>query len=79
MTEGNGHPYSWSAMFNGFNPERMKNCPFPVIPAYLNKQPKSTLGISAAHITHIHCDNRTDAEDIAAAALRVIQRKEENG
>lgn len=22
MTEGNGHPYSWSAMFNGFDPEK---------------------------------------------------------
>ena len=21
MTEGNGHPYSWSAIFNGYNPE----------------------------------------------------------
>ena len=23
MTEGNGHPYSWSAMFNGYDPEEM--------------------------------------------------------
>ena len=24
-TEGNGHPYSWSAMFNGYNKEVMEN------------------------------------------------------
>lgn len=23
-TEGNGHPYSWSAMFNGYNKEIME-------------------------------------------------------
>ena len=31
MTEGNGHPYSWSAMFNKFDREAMpRECPFPV-------------------------------------------------
>ena len=24
MTEGNGHPYSWSAMFNNYNKEEME-------------------------------------------------------
>ncbi|NLC68906.1 MAG: Gfo/Idh/MocA family oxidoreductase [Clostridiaceae bacterium] len=65
MTEGNGHPYSWSAMFNDYNPEYMKNCPFPAIPAYLDKQPKSTIGIPGARITHVYCNDRTDAEDVA--------------
>lgn len=79
MTEGNGHPYSWSAMFNGYNRERMDRCPFPGIPAYLNKQPKETLGIENARITHVHCDNRQDAEDVAAASLidQVVDRPEE--
>ena len=39
-TPGNGHPYSWSAMFNGYNRELMtRECPFAGIPQYLNKQP----------------------------------------
>ena len=39
-TPGNGHPYSWSAMFNGYDREAMtKECPFAGIPVYLNKQP----------------------------------------
>lgn len=30
MSEGNGHPYSWSAMFNGYDREKMTaGCPFP--------------------------------------------------
>ncbi|NLJ41276.1 MAG: oxidoreductase [Clostridiales bacterium] len=69
MTEGNGHPYSWSAMFNGYDKKFMDNCPFPGIPVYLNKQPKETLGIPGAKITHVHCDNREDAEDVARCSL----------
>ena len=79
LTEGNGHPYSWSAMFNGYDRERMDQCPFPGIPAYLNKQPKETLGIPGARITHIHCDDKQDARDVAAASLidHVVDRPED--
>ena len=71
MTEGNGHPYSWSAMFNGYDKEYMDDCPFPVIPDYLYKQPEKTFGIKDAFITHICCTgwgDRKDAEKIAKAS-----------
>ena len=35
MSEGNGHPYSWSAICNGYDKNMMENCGFPVIPRYL--------------------------------------------
>ena len=55
-TPGNGHPYSWSAMFNGYDREAMTaECPFPGIPAYLNKEPPETIPIPGASVTHIHC------------------------
>lgn len=38
ISPGNGHPYSWSAIFNGYNKEAMEECPFPVIPEYLEKE-----------------------------------------
>ncbi|MFA6713853.1 MAG: Gfo/Idh/MocA family oxidoreductase [Victivallales bacterium] len=70
MTEGNGHPYSWSAIFNGYDRETMtRECPFPGIPAYLNKEPKTTLQISGAQVTHIYCDNLADAEHVAKCSL----------
>ncbi|HXG23823.1 MAG TPA: Gfo/Idh/MocA family oxidoreductase [Chthonomonadales bacterium] len=69
MVEGNGHPYSWSAIFNGYDPEEMAKCPFPAIPAYLNKQPKHTLGIPGARVTHIWTDNPADAVCVAKASL----------
>jgi predicted dehydrogenase len=71
MTEGNGHPYSWSAMFNGYNKDYMDECPFEVIPEYLYKQPESTFGIEGTKITHICCTgyaNREEAEKIAKAS-----------
>lgn len=71
MTEGNGHPYSWSAMFNGYDPAEMETCGFPVIPRYLEKQPPHTFGIPGAKITCVCCTGfagRQEAEHIARAA-----------
>ena len=28
MNDGNGHPYSWSAIFNGYDPIEMENALF---------------------------------------------------
>ena len=69
MVEGNGHPYSWSAIFNGYNPDYMKDCGYAAIPAYLAKQPESTFGIAGAKVTHVHCDNQDEAEHVAKASL----------
>lgn len=71
-TPGNGHPYSWSAMFNGYDREVMTTeCPFPGIPAYLNQQPSEGLTIPGATVTHIHCrgDGGFTAEHVAQCAL----------
>lgn len=70
-TSGNGHPYSWSAMFNGYDREAMTaECPFPGIPAYLNKESPGTLTIPGALVTHIHCigDGKFTAEHVARCA-----------
>lgn len=79
MTEGNGHPYSWSAIFNGYDRESMKTCPFPSIYVYLEKQPKSTFGIPGAKVTHIWCDHKSDAEQIQRCSLidHVVDQPEE--
>lgn len=68
---GNGHPYSWSALFNGYDRERMtKECPFPGIPAYLNLEPTESLTIPGAQVTHICCDDGGGftAEHVATCA-----------
>lgn len=57
FTEGNAHPFSWSAMINGnYDPALMgEYCKdlYPSIPQYLGKQPKNTLGIPGVQVTHI--------------------------
>jgi predicted dehydrogenase len=69
MIEGNGHPYSWSGIINGYNPEAMAQCPYPAIPAYLGRQPLETVRIPGARVTHIWTDDPADAPRVAAASL----------
>jgi hypothetical protein len=68
LSEGNGHPYSWSAIFNGYDPIRMNQCPFPVIPEYLGKQKFPNDAIRGARVTHIWCQDKNISKDIAEAA-----------
>jgi hypothetical protein len=71
-TSGNGHPYSWSAIFNGYDRDAMtRECPFAGIPQYLNKQPPDTVTIPGAKVTHICCtgDGGFTAEHVAKCSL----------
>ncbi len=70
MVEGNGHPYSWSAIINGrYDAEVMAECGYPVIPQYLGAQPKENLGIPGVQVTHVWCDNPEDAKKVGKAAF----------
>jgi predicted dehydrogenase len=69
MVDGNGHPYSWSAIFNGFDAEAMARCPYPVIHEYLSRQPASALGIPGARVTHVWCEDAKDARLVSQASL----------
>ncbi len=69
MSPGNGHPYSWAAIFNGYNKEKMAKCPFPAIPEYLGKQDPGTMCIEEACVTHIWTQDKKISRDIAEASL----------
>lgn len=79
MIPGNGHPYSWSAIVNGFDPAAMAACPYPVIPRYLGAQPAGTVRIPGAQVTHLWTDNPAEGPGVAAAALipNVVTRPED--
>lgn len=68
MSDGNGHPYSWAAIFNGYDADVMRTCPFPAIPKYLDEQKYPDDFLQDARVTHIWCDDRSQAEHIATAA-----------
>lgn len=79
MIEGNGHPYSWSGIINGYNPEEMARCPYAAIPAYMGRQPLDSVRIPGARVTHIWTDDPADAPKVAAASLidNVVTRPED--
>ncbi len=69
LSPGNGHPYSWSAIFNGYDPVAMETCGFPVIPRYLEKQKFPNDLIADAKVTHVWAQDKAIASHIARAAL----------
>lgn len=79
MIPGNGHPYSWSAIINGYDPAAMAACPYPVIARYLGAQPLAAVKIPGAQVTHLWTDNPDEAASVAAASLipHVVARPED--
>jgi Oxidoreductase family, NAD-binding Rossmann fold len=79
MISGNGHPFSWSAIINGFDPSALHACPFPVIVDYLSARDPDGVGFKNAKVTHIWTDSREDAEAAALFAQipHVVSRPED--
>lgn len=69
MSAGNGHPYSWPAIFNGYDPVAMEDCGFPIIPRYLEKQRFPQDAIAGGKVTHVWAQDKKIASHIAKAAL----------
>ena len=69
LSPGNGHPYSWAAICNGYNPVIMQDCPFKGIPKYLaqHKFPEET--ISDVRVSHVWTQDEKASRHIAAASL----------
>lgn len=68
MSSGNGHPYSWASIFNGYEPSVMEHCDFPVIPRYLEKQRFPEDAISNAQVTHVWTQDAELSRHVAAAS-----------
>lgn len=68
LSEGNGHPYSWSAICNGYDKEVMGNCGFPVIPRYLEKQKWPESMIDSAKVTSVWTQDEAFSRHIAQAS-----------
>ncbi|HRE83679.1 MAG TPA: Gfo/Idh/MocA family oxidoreductase [Opitutaceae bacterium] len=67
MIPGNGHPYSWSAIINGYDEVEMARCPYAGIPVYL-KEGRARIGIPGVRVSHVWTDDPADAVRVAAAA-----------
>jgi predicted dehydrogenase len=67
ISEGNGHPYSWAAIVNGYEKEEMARCPFPAIPRYLAEHRFPEEAIAGARVTHVWTQDAAASARIAAA------------
>ena len=69
MIPGNGHPFSWSSIINGYDPAALARCPYAGITAYMSPHAPDTVGIPGARVTHLWTDDPTEAPLVAATAL----------
>ncbi len=69
ISEGNGHPYSWAAIVNGYDEGEMARCPFPAIPRYLAEHRFPEEAIGGARVTHLWTQDPTASRQIAATSL----------
>src|SRR5688572_14034461 len=80
MVDGNGHPYSWSAIVNGAYEESLiRQTPYPAIADYLGAAKPGQLGIAGVKVTHVWCDDPKDAEQVSRASHvpNVVARAED--
>jgi hypothetical protein len=79
MIPGNGHPYSWSAIINGYDRAAMAQCPYAGISVYLSAQPHESVRVPGVQVTHLWTDNPAEAASVAQASLipHVVTRPEE--
>lgn len=79
-SKGNGHPFSWSAIFNGYNYEAMLDCGYPAIPEYLSKQSyPSDFLCNLGKVTHVFSQDILLSEKVQKASLieNIVNKPEE--
>lgn len=68
ITEGNGHPYSFSAIVNGYDEEGMAASGWDVIHDYLRTKDRSEFGFDGVSVTHAWTQDTGETERLRAAA-----------
>jgi predicted dehydrogenase len=67
-SEGNGHPFSYSAIINGFDDGAMKRSGWPGIHAYLREKDPAEFGFPDLKITHVWTQDPDVTQQIARSA-----------
>lgn len=79
LSPGNGHPYSWAAICNGYDPEAMADCGFPAIPEYLARQSWPNDQLAGVRVTHIWTQDEAESHKIARASrIDTVARRPED-
>lgn len=68
LSEGNGHPYSWAAICNGYDPVHMKECGFSSILDYLSEQRYPEDFLDGVRVTHVWTQDPELTAQVARAS-----------
>jgi predicted dehydrogenase len=69
MSEGNGHPFSFSSIVNGFSDEGLAEAGWPGIHAYVRRRDPSEFGVGDLRITHAWTQDRATTEKLCRASM----------
>jgi hypothetical protein len=79
LSDGNGHPFSWSAIINGYDKNYLDLCPFEIIRDYLSKRKEKTKFINSAEVTHVWTQSEKISESIAKVSrIKNIEKDYKN-
>jgi predicted dehydrogenase len=67
VSEGNGHPFSYSSIINGFSPEGLADSGWPGIYEYVRRRHASEFGLGGWRVTHAWTQNPETTEQLCAA------------
>ena len=70
LSEGNGHPFSFSAIVNGYDRAAFEAAGWPVILNYLERQPDTAFGFGDTRVTHAWTQD-SDVTARLCAACRI--------
>lgn len=67
LSEGNGHPFSFSAIINGYDAVAFERAGWPVILNYLRQQPETSFGFPGVQVTHAWTQDKSVTAKLCAA------------
>ena len=79
ISEGNGHPFSFSSIINGYSDEGLAASGWQVIYDYVRRRDRSEFGIDGLQVTHAWTQDETTTKKLCDACLipeRVSQYKD---
>jgi predicted dehydrogenase len=68
VTEGNGHPYSFASIINGYDPVAYRETEWGGILEYLAERDRSEFGVPDVAVTHAWTQDPAETERLCAAA-----------
>jgi hypothetical protein len=69
LSEGNGHPFSFSSIINGYSDEGFEGSGWEVIHDYVRRRDKSEFGIDGLKVTHAWTQEKAQTEKLCRACL----------